>query len=137
MIFNLVKELFSWNECLRRSVIFLVGSIGKLFWSSWFAKRVLYMLSNLALKKYYWTISRKVIFSLVKDLFKWIEGLRSSVIVLLGSKKDLTWGALQKKSFIRCQISRLKSMLVQFHKKLFSIKSRTFPNELTAYVRVS
>ena len=75
------------------------------------------------LKKYSCSVSWKVIFSLVKDLFKWIEVLRMSVIVLVGSESELIFDltGLGKKYLTRCLISCSKSILVQFHEKWFSV----------------
>ena len=58
-------------------------------------------------------------FSLVKDLFKWIEGLSRSVIILVGSEAEIisNIGDLRKKYLLRCQISSSKNTLVQFHEK--------------------
>ena len=60
-----------------------------------------------------------MIFGIVKDLFKSIEVLCSSVIILVGSERGLIFhlGGLRKKYLIRCQISSPKMMLVQFHEK--------------------
>ena len=46
-------------------------------------------------------------FSLVKDLFEWIEGLSRSVIILVGSEAEIisNIGDLRKKYLARCQIS--------------------------------
>ena len=46
-------------------------------------------------------------FSLVKVLFKWIEVLSRSVIILVGSEADIISdiGDLRKKYLTRCQIS--------------------------------
>ena len=58
-------------------------------------------------------------FSLVKDLFKWIEGLSRNVIILVGSEVEIisNIGDLRKKYLTRCQISSSKNTLVQFHEK--------------------
>ena len=58
-------------------------------------------------------------FSLVKDLFKWIEGLSRSVKILVGSEAEIisNIGDLRKKYLARCQISGSKNTLVQFHEK--------------------
>ena len=58
-------------------------------------------------------------FSLVKDLFKWIEVLRRSVIILVGSEVEIISdiGDLRKKYLARCQISSSKNTLMQFHEK--------------------
>ena len=58
-------------------------------------------------------------FSIVKDLFKWIEVLGRSVIILLGSEAEIISdiGDLRKKYLARCQISSSKNSLVQFHEE--------------------
>ena len=58
-------------------------------------------------------------FSLVKDLFKWIEGPSRSVINLVGSDAEIISdiGDLRKKYLARCQISSSKNTLMQFHEK--------------------
>ena len=58
-------------------------------------------------------------FSLVKDLFKWIEVLSRSVIILVGSEVEIISdiGDLRKKYVARCQISSSKNTLMQFHEK--------------------
>ena len=57
--------------------------------------------------------------SIVKDLFKWIEGPSRSVIILVGSEAEIISdiGDLRKKYLARCQISSSKNTLVQFHEK--------------------
>ena len=57
--------------------------------------------------------------SLVKDLFKWIEGPSRSVIILEGSEAEIisNIGDLRKKYSARCQISSSKNTLMQFHEK--------------------
>ena len=58
-------------------------------------------------------------FSLVKDLFKWIEVISRSVIILVGSEVEIISdiGDLRKKYLARCQISSSKNTLMQFHEK--------------------
>ena len=60
-------------------------------------------------------------FSLVKDLFKWIEVLSRSAIVLVGSEAEilLDIGDLRKKYLARCQISSSKILLCSFMKSDF------------------
>ena len=57
-------------------------------------------------------------FSLVKVLFKWIEVLSRSVIILVGSEAEIISdiGDLRKKYLTR-QISSSKNTLGQFHEK--------------------
>ena len=56
-------------------------------------------------------------FSLVKVLFKWIEVLSRSVLILVGFETEIISdiGDLRKKYITRCQISSSKNTLVQFH----------------------
>ena len=58
-------------------------------------------------------------FSLIKDLFKWIEVISRSVIILVGSGAEIISdiGDLPKKYLARCQIPSSKNTLVQFHEK--------------------
>ena len=58
-------------------------------------------------------------FSLVKALFKWIEVLSRSVIILVGSEAEIisNIGDLRKKYLAQCQTSSSKNTLVQFHEK--------------------
>ena len=58
-------------------------------------------------------------FSLVKALFKWIEVLSRSVVILAGSEAEIisNIGDIRKKYLARCQISSSKNTLVQFHEK--------------------
>ena len=60
-------------------------------------------------------------FSLVKDLFKWIEVLSRSVIILVGSEAEMisNFGDLRKKNLTRCQISSSKILLCSFMKSDF------------------
>ena len=60
-----------------------------------------------------------MIFGIVKDLFKSIEVLCRSVIILVGSERGIIFhlGDKRKKYLIRCQISRPKMIIVQFHEK--------------------
>ena len=99
-VFSLVKDLFNWIEGLCRSVIILVGSeAGLIFDLGRLQKKLLSTLSNFELEKWASAVSWKAVFSLVKDLFNWIEGLCRSVIILVGSEAGLVFdlGRLQKK----------------------------------------
>ena len=60
-----------------------------------------------------------MILSKVRDLFKSIEGLSRSFIVLVGSERVLIvdLASLGIKNLIRCLISSSKIILVRFYKK--------------------
>ena len=60
-------------------------------------------------------------FSLIKDLFKWIEVISRSVIILVGSDAEIisNIGDLGKKYLTRCQISSSKILLCSFMKSEF------------------
>ena len=60
-----------------------------------------------------------MIFSLVKELFKWVEVLSSSFIMLVCCETEIIFdlGRLRKKYLTRCLISSSINTLVQFHEK--------------------
>ena len=133
VIFSLAKDFFKWIEVLSRSVIILEDSETEIIFDiGHLRKKVLNTLSNFELKKYSCAVSWKVIFSLVKDLFKWVEVLSRSVIILVGSETEIMFDKshLRKKYLTRCQILSSKNTLVQFHEKWFSVLSRTCSNGL-------
>ena len=96
---------------------------GKNFWPRWYTKKVLDTLSNFALKTRYLMFQHKSLFNLVKDLFKWIEGLGRSVTVRVQSEREriLYLGGIRKKYLIRCQISRSKTRYKVFQHKSLSL----------------
>ena len=97
---------------------------GKNFWPRWYTKKVLDTLSNFALEARYLMFQHKSLFNLVKDLFKWIDGLERSVTVRVQSEgeKIFDLGGIRKKYLIRCQISRSKTRYIVFqHKSLFNL----------------
>ena len=89
LLFNLVKDLFKWVEGLGRSVMVWVQSererISDL---DGIQKKVLDTLSNFALKTRYVVFQHKLLFNLVKDLFKCIEGLGRSATVRVPSERE-------------------------------------------------
>ena len=128
VILNLVNHLFKWVEVLSRSVIILVGSETEItFDIGHLRKKNLTRCQILShLKKYscavIFAVSWKLIFILVKDLFKWVEVLSRSVIILVGSETENIWYRSSTKMYLtRCQISSSKNTLVQFHEKWFSV----------------
>ena len=74
---------------------------GKNFWPRWYTKKLLDTLSNFAPKTRYLMFQHKSLFNLVKDLFKWIEGLERSVTVRVQSEgeKFLTLVVYEKSSW--------------------------------------
>ena len=71
----------------------------------------------------------KLLFNLVKHIFKWIEGLVRSVTVQLQSEAERIFdiGDIQKNFSIRCQISRSKTTFVVFqNKSLFNLVKDLF-----------
>ena len=102
---------------------------GKNFWPRWYTKKVLDTLSNFALKTRYLIFQHKSLFKLVKDLFKWIEGLGRSVNVRIQSEGERIFelGGIWKKYLIRCQTSRSKTRYIVFqHKSLFNLVKDLF-----------
>ena len=102
---------------------------GRYFWPGWYTKKVLDTLSNFALKTRYIVFQHKSLFNLVKDLFKWIEGLVRSVTVRAQSEAEEIFdlGGIQKKYSISFQISRSETRYIVFqHKSLFNLVKDLF-----------
>ena len=71
----------------------------------------------------------KSVFSLVKELFKWIEGLGRSITVRVQSEGEQIFElvGIQKKYSVRCQLSRSKTRYEVFqHKSLFNLVEDLF-----------
>ena len=130
LLFNLVKDLFKWIEGLRRSVTVRVQSEGeRVFDLGAIRKKYSICCQIWRSKTRYIVFQHKVVFNLVKDLFKWLEGLRRSVTVRVQSEgeKIFDLGAIRKKYSIRCQISRSKTRYIVFqHKLLFNLVKDLF-----------
>ena len=80
-------------------------------------------------KTSYMVFQHKSLLNLVKDLFKWIEGLRRSVTVRVQSEGQRIFdpGGIRKKYSIRCQISRSKTSYMVFqHKSLLNLVKDLF-----------
>ena len=89
------------------------------FPSRWSTKKVLNTLSNFELKEYSCAVSWKAIFSLVKDIFNWVEGLRGTMIIFVGSKTEIVFhlGGQRKKLLTRQILSsKIKILLCIFMK---------------------
>ena len=130
MLKNLVKDLFKWIEGLRREChcpstvwgqrIFDLGGIRKKY-------SIRCQISRS--KTIYMVFQHKSLLNLVKDLFKWIEGLRRSVTVRVQSEGQRIFdlGGIRKEYSIRCQISRSKTSYMVFqHKSLLNLVKDLF-----------
>ena len=130
LLFNLVKDLFKWIEGLRKSVTIRVQSEGeRIFDLGVIPKKYSIRCQIWRSKTRYMVFQHKLLFNLVKDLFKWIEGLRRSVTVRVQSEGERIFdlGAIQKKYSIRCQIWRSKTRYIVFqHKLLFNLVKDLF-----------
>ena len=130
LLFNLVKDLFKWTEGLRRSVTVRVQPEGERIFDLGAIRKKYYIRCQISLSKTrYIVFQHKLVFSLVKDIFKWIEGLRRSVTVRVESEGerifDLT--AIRKKYTIRCRIWRSKTRYIVFqHKVVFNLVKDIF-----------
>ena len=129
-LFNLVKDVFKWTEGLGRSVTVRVQSEGeRIFDLGGIRKKYLIRCQISRSKTLYLVFQHKSLFNLVKDLFKWIEGLRRSVTVRVQSEGERIFdlGGIRKKYLIRCQISRPKTLYIVFqHKSLFNLVKDLF-----------
>ena len=129
-LLNLVKNLFNWIEGLRRSVTVRVESEGqRIFGLGGTRKKCSIGCQISRSKTSYMVFQHKLLLNLVKDLFKWIEGLRRSVTVRVQSEEQRIFdlGGIRKKYSIRCQISRSKTSYMLFqHKSLLNLVKDLF-----------
>ena len=130
LLFNLVKDLFKWIEGLRRSVTVRVQSDReRIFDLGGIRKKYSIRCQISRSKTSYIVFQHKLVFNLVKDLFKWIEGLRWSVTVRVQSDRERIFdlGGIRKQYSIRCQISRSKTSYRVFqHKLVFNLVKDLF-----------
>ena len=120
LLFNLVKDLFKWIEDLGRSITAQVQSERKInFDLDGIQKNSIRCQISLS-KTRYIVFLFKLLFNLVKDLFKWIKDLGSSVFVGVESEREQIFdlGRIRKKYSKRCQISRTKTRYMVFQHKL-------------------
>ena len=129
-LFNLVKDLFKWIEGLGRSVTVRVQSEGeRIFDLGGIRKEYLIRCQISRSKTRYIVFQHKSLFNLVKDLFKWLEGLVRSVTVQVQSERERIFdlGGIRKEYLIRCQISRSKTLYIVFqHRSLFNLVKDLF-----------
>ena len=129
-LFNLVKDLFKWIEGQGRSVTVRVQSEGeRIFDLVGIRQKYLIRCQISRSKTRYIVFQHKSLFNLVKDLFKWIEGLGRSVTVQVQSEGERIFdlGGARKKYLIRSQISRSKTLYIVFqHKSLFNLVKDQF-----------
>ena len=110
-LFKLVKDLFKSIEGLGRSVNVRIQSNGeRIFNLGGIGKKCLIRCQISRSKTGYIVFQHKSLFNLVKDLFKWIEGLGRSVTTRVQSEGERIFdlGGIRKKYLIRCQILRSK-----------------------------
>ena len=102
---------------------------GKIFDLGGIRKKYLIRCQISRSKTRYIVFQHKSLFNLVKDLFKWIEGLGRSVTVRVQSEGERIFdlGCIRKKYLIRCKISRSKTRYIVFqHKSLFNLVKDLF-----------
>ena len=122
VFFNLVKDLFKWNEGWSRSVSILVGSESeRIFDLGCLRKKYSCRCQILHSKECRCAVSRKVFFNLVKGLCKLNEGWSRSVGILVCSESEgiFDLGCLRKKYSCRCQILRSKECRCAVSRKVF------------------
>ena len=112
LLFKLVNDLFKWIEGLGRSVTVQVRSDRERIFDLGCIRKKYSIRCQISLSKTrYIVFQHKLLFNLVKDFFKWIEGLGRSVIVRVQSDRERIFdlGCIRKKYSIRCQILRSKT----------------------------
>ena len=130
LLFNLVKDLFKWIESLGRSVTARVQSERERISNPGCIRKKYSVSCQISLSKTrYIVFQHKLLFNLVKDLFKTIEGLGRSVTARVQSERERIFelGCIRKKYSIRCQISLSKTRYIVFqHKLLFNLVKDLF-----------
>ena len=130
LVFNLVKDLLKWIEGLGRSVTVWVQSERENFFDLGGIRKKYSIRCQISRSKNrYIVFQHKLLFNLVKDLFKWIEVVGRSVTVRVQSDRERIFDlvGIQKKYSTRCQISRSKNRYIVFqHKLLFNLVKDLF-----------
>ena len=99
------------------------------FWPRWYTKKYSIRCQISRSKTRYIVFQHKMLFNLVKDLFKWIEGVGRSVTVWVQSERERIsdLDGIRKKCSIRCQISHSRTRYIVFqHKLLFNLVKDLF-----------
>ena len=121
LLCNLVKDLFKTIEGLGKSVTVWVQSERERIFDPGCIRKKYSVSCQVSLSKTrYIVFQHKLLFNLVKDLFKWIEGLGRSVTVRVQYERERIFdlGGIRKKYSIRCQISLSKTRYIVFQHKL-------------------
>ena len=119
-VFNLVKDLFNWNEDLGRSVTVQLQSENERIFDQGTMRKKYSIRCQISRSKFrYLVFQHKLLFNLVKELFKWIEGLGRRVTVWVPSERARIFdlGCIRKNYSICCQISRSKTRYIVFQHK--------------------
>ena len=129
-LFNLVKDLFKRIEGLVRSVNVRVQFEAEKFFDLGGIQKKYSIRCQISRSKTRHIVFQHIsLFNLVKDLFKWIEGLGRSVTVRVQSEGEIIFdiGGILKNYLVRCQISRSKTRYIVFqHKSLFNLVKDLF-----------
>ena len=123
-LFNLVKDLFEWFEGQVRSVTVRVQSEGERFFDLGVTRKKYLISCQISRSKArYIVFQHKSLYNLVKDLFKWIEGLVRCVTVRVQSEGERVFdlGGIRKKFLMRYQILHSKTRYKVFQHKSLSL----------------
>ena len=130
MIFSTVKELCNWIEGVGRSVtVWVQSERERIFDLGGIQKKYSIRCQISRSKTRYIVFQHKLLFKLVKDLLKTIEGLGRSVTARVQSERERIFelGCMRKKYSIRCQILHSKTLYKVFqHKLLFNLVKDLF-----------
>ena len=121
LVFNLVKDLFKWIEDLGRSVTIQLQSENERTFDQGTMRKKYSIRCQISRSKFrYLVFQHKLLFNLVKELFKWTEGLGRRVTVWVQSEraKIFDLGCIRKNYSICCQISRSRTCYTVFQHKL-------------------
>ena len=130
LLFNLVKDLFKTIEGLGRSLtVWVQSERERIFDQGCIRKKYLVSCQISLSKTRYIVFQHKLLFNLVKDLFKRIEGLGRSVTVWVKSERERIFdlGCIRKNYLVSCQISLSKTRYIVFqHILLFNLVKDLF-----------
>ena len=126
--FNLVKDLFKWLIGLGRSVFVRVESESEFVFQLGGMRKKYLIRCQISRSKLAIVFQNKLLFNLVKDFFKWLIGLGSSVTVRVQSEREIVidLGGIRKKVWYIVKFRAQKLAIVFQHKWLFNLVKDLF-----------
>ena len=128
LLFNLFKDLFKWIEGLGRSVTVRVQSERERKFDLGCIRKSTRYVVKFRAQELAIVFQHKLIFNLVKDLFKSVEGLGRSVNVRVQSERERNFdlGCIRKSTRYVVKFRAQKLAIVFQHKLLFNLVKDLF-----------